>query len=120
MHHLGLCTNMLHIWSACEATVLVVMVVGMAVYTKHISNHLGNNLSEEFLGPRSRAPLCQRGRRQVFLKVKERILKRPNVKDPTSSNAVSNSLESFDLSVFKDATSVSSARHEQDASKCFK
>lgn len=54
--HLGLCANMLPIWSECRATVLVAMVVEMGVYTEHISNHLGNNLSEEFLGPHLRAP----------------------------------------------------------------
>lgn len=38
---------MLPIWSECQATVLGVMVVDMAVYTEHISKHLGNNLSKE-------------------------------------------------------------------------
>lgn len=39
---------MLPIWSECQATVLAVMVAGRLVYTQHISNHLGNNLSTEF------------------------------------------------------------------------
>ena len=47
---------MLPIWSERQAIVLVAMVVEMVVYTEHISNRLGNNLSEEFLGPHLRAP----------------------------------------------------------------
>lgn len=34
----------------CQATVLGVMVAGRVVYTEHISDHLGNNLSTEVLG----------------------------------------------------------------------
>lgn len=47
---------MLPIWSECQATVLGVMVADWVVYTEHISNHLGNNLSTEFLGPHLRPP----------------------------------------------------------------
>lgn len=42
---------MLPIWSECQATVLIVMVVEMVVYTEHISNHLENHVSEEFSEP---------------------------------------------------------------------
>lgn len=40
--------------------------VMMVVYTEHTSNHLGNNLSKEFLGPRSPTPSRQ-GKRTVFV-----------------------------------------------------
>lgn len=60
--HLGPGATMLPIWSECHASVLVVMMVEMLVYTEHSSNHLGNNLSEEFWGPRSPTPSRQ-GRR---------------------------------------------------------
>lgn len=33
--------------------------VMMVVYMEHTSNHLGNNLAKEFLGPHSPTPLCQ-------------------------------------------------------------
>lgn len=47
---------MLPIWSECQATVSGAMVAEGLVYTEHISNHLGNNLSKEFLGPHLRPP----------------------------------------------------------------
>lgn len=46
--HLGPGATMLPIWSECRASVSVVMMVEMLVYTEHSSNHLGNNLSKEF------------------------------------------------------------------------
>lgn len=68
---LGPGATMLPIWSECQASVLVVMMVKMVVYTEHSSSHLGNNLSEEFWGPRSPTPSRQRrrGRRCLRLAV---------------------------------------------------
>lgn len=60
--HLGPRANMLPIWSGCQATVLGVMVADRVVYTEHISNHLGSNLSTEFLGPHLRPPWRPRRR----------------------------------------------------------
>lgn len=62
--HLGAGATMLPIWSECQASVLVVMMVEMLVYTERSSNHLGNNLSKEFWEPRSPTPSRQGRRRR--------------------------------------------------------
>lgn len=43
--------------------------VMMVVYMEHTSNHLGNNLAKEFLGPHSPTPSCQ-GKRTVFVAIR--------------------------------------------------
>lgn len=67
--HLGAGATMLPIWSECQASVLVVMMVEIVVYTEHSSNHLGNNLSEEFWGPCSPTPSRQGKRRRQCLRL---------------------------------------------------